>query len=183
MTRVFSVYFCVKMCYNVFKIIKGGALCAILDTVNMRPFLDCMLANVGRREEQVAPGMKFRKVRSVTLRSKPEATIEKYFINRVKTLGGITVKLTGSKGIPDRLVLLANVLPFMVELKRPEGGIVSEAQKSWHEWLRVRGHAVLVISTKEEVDYALQAICFQSVGPKELSDEQRRSLRRNMQDS
>ena len=48
-----------------------------------------------------------------------EKQIEQYLVKQVKSLGGLSLKLTSLIGIPDRLVLLPEGRCIFVELKRP----------------------------------------------------------------
>ena len=45
-----------------------------------------------------------------------EKTLEKYLCQKVKSLGGMCIKLTGEVGIPDRLVILPNGEEYFVGL-------------------------------------------------------------------
>lgn len=82
-----------------------------------------------------------------------EKAVESYLKKRVESKGGITWKISfvGRRGCPDRLVVL-NREVWLVELKRPRGGILSALQiKTIGEMQRL-GMKVIVISSKEEVD-------------------------------
>ena len=48
-----------------------------------------------------------------------EKQVEQYLVKQVKTLGGLSLKLTSLIGIPDRLVLLPGSRLVFIELKRP----------------------------------------------------------------
>jgi hypothetical protein len=56
----------------------------------------------------------------------------------VESRGGLCLKVVfpGVRGAPDRLVLLPDVAPFMVELKKPGKGL-KEHQRRLHNRLRV----------------------------------------------
>ena len=60
-----------------------------------------------------------------------------------------------SNGFPDLMILDAPpLLPtapgVMVEMKRTKGGVVSDEQKEWHEYLRSRGWKVMVARGADE---------------------------------
>jgi hypothetical protein len=88
-----------------------------------------------------------------------EIEIEKYLVKKVSELDGHCIKLTGYKGIPDRMLLLPNVPPAFIELKRPAKGVYSSMQNWWDSWLKENGHHSFRASTKEEVDECLRKIC------------------------
>lgn len=48
-----------------------------------------------------------------------EKTIESRLSDFVKGRGGMCIKLTGVRGLPDRMVLLPNGRIFFIELKAP----------------------------------------------------------------
>jgi hypothetical protein len=73
----------------------------------------------------------------------------------VKKLGGLTVKLTGKRGLPDRLVLLPGARVAFLELKRPVGGRLSLHQTLWLSALSGLGLVARVCCTCEAVDEAL----------------------------
>ena len=61
-----------------------------------------------------------------------ESQLERLFRERVKALGGMTVKMQAvTAGTPDRLVLLPGGTVCLVELKT-ETGLVSPVQQHWH---------------------------------------------------
>lgn len=82
-----------------------------------------------------------------------ESTVEAYLKARVEALGGRCVKLNplGAVGLPDRLVLLRGEV-WLVEVKKPKGGRLSEKQKHWARWLYENGLPHKVIWTKEGTD-------------------------------
>lgn len=90
-----------------------------------------------------------------------ESTVEKYLSDRAKALGGEVrkVRWVGHNGAPDRLVLIPRSLerwqhPYkaLVELKAP-GKVPEPHQLREHARLRSYGFDVLVIDTKELVDF------------------------------
>lgn len=82
-----------------------------------------------------------------------ESAIERAFVARVKSLGGIAEKFTspGRRSVPDRLVTLPGGAIIFVELKRP-GGKPTVAQLRDHERRRALGCDVRVIDSMEAVD-------------------------------
>lgn len=62
-----------------------------------------------------------------------EKDIEAKLVNIVKRHGGLCLKwiCPGWAGVPDRIVLLPYGRVIFVELKRPEGGVLSARQKWW----------------------------------------------------
>lgn len=84
-----------------------------------------------------------------------ENAIERYFKKRVKETGGIERKVIwqGRHGAPDRMAgWPVTGKHGLVELKRPEGGVLEAHQVREHDRLRAIGFRVDVISTREEVD-------------------------------
>jgi len=82
-----------------------------------------------------------------------ESAIERAFVARVKSLGGIAEKFTspGRRSVPDRIVTLPGGVIIFVELKRP-GGKPTVAQLRNHERRRALGCDVRVIDSLEAVD-------------------------------
>lgn len=82
-----------------------------------------------------------------------ESAIERAFVARVKSLGGIAEKFTspGRRSVPDRLVTLPGGVIIFVELKRP-GGKPTVAQLRDHERRLALGCDVRVIDSLEAVD-------------------------------
>jgi hypothetical protein len=77
-----------------------------------------------------------------------ERDIEKAFVKRVKSLGGMAEKFTSPnrRSVPDRLVTLPDGKIIFVELKRP-GGKPTDAQRRDHERRRALGCDVRVIDS------------------------------------
>jgi len=85
-----------------------------------------------------------------------EQVIERKFRKAVQTLGGECIKLSGgSRGMPDRLILLPGGRALFVEMKRP-GGIVSMHQSRWLARLQELGFTAQVVTSVEEGLAALQ---------------------------
>jgi len=83
-----------------------------------------------------------------------ERTVEQHLITTVAQLCGACYKfeVRGVRGYPDRIVKLPGVEAFLVELKRPKGGVVSEVQKVRHAELRALGWRVYLAKDRGEVD-------------------------------
>lgn len=66
--------------------------------------------------------------------------------------GGMFLKFdpSGARGFPDRILLLPGGKAVWVELKRPEGGRVSAAQRVAHLRLRRMGQRVEIVATMEQ---------------------------------
>ena len=86
--------------------------------------------------------------------SKLEKEIESKLKDLVEDYGGKCLKWTcpGWRGVPDRIVLMPRGRVYFVELKRPNGGRLSEMQKWWHKVLRERGFWVFCIHSEEELE-------------------------------
>lgn len=89
-----------------------------------------------------------------------EDVVEQYLIDTVAVLGGMTYKFVvpGVRGYPDRIVKLPGVSAFLVELKKPKGGVVAELQKVRHAELRAVGWTVFLWKSREEIDDGLKEI-------------------------
>lgn len=80
-----------------------------------------------------------------------ESHLETYFIEKVRAVGGLTIKLVPlNRGIPDRLVILPGGHIHLVELKVPEGRL-SAAQKLWHARAKRLGAPVAVLWDRAEI--------------------------------
>ncbi|MEG0387984.1 MAG: VRR-NUC domain-containing protein [Niameybacter sp.] len=80
-----------------------------------------------------------------------EKQIEQYLTKKVKSLGGMSLKLTCLIGIPDRLVLLPEGRCIFVELKAP-GESPRKIQLKRIQQLRVLGFKVYVADSYQRVD-------------------------------
>lgn len=87
-----------------------------------------------------------------------ERELERHFSKECKRLGIESLKIIPrfSVGWPDRLVILKNQKVIWIELKTLTG-IVSPKQQKIHNTLKLLGHDVRVLRTKEEITYALAA--------------------------
>lgn len=82
-----------------------------------------------------------------------ERVLEARLFKKVRTLGGLCVKLGPIvKGAPDRLVLLPGGRVFLVELKRSPKEGLSPAQGLWHARAAQRGTYVHVLHGAAEID-------------------------------
>ena len=83
-----------------------------------------------------------------------EKPIEAHLVKRVKERGGIAFKFVSPqrRSVPDRLCLMPLGRTVFVELKAPDKE-PTEAQAREHQRLRDLGHTVLVLDTKERVDF------------------------------
>lgn len=81
-----------------------------------------------------------------------ERDIEKAFVKRVKSLGGIAEKFTspGRRSVPDRLVTFPGGKIIFVELKAP-GKVPTDNQLRDHKKRRDMGCDVRVINSMEAV--------------------------------
>lgn len=84
-----------------------------------------------------------------------EKYIEGALCRRVKELDGKCIKLTGYKGIPDRLVLLPGGIAFFVELKSDKGEL-AEAQTVWRVTLNALGFNVYTCRSRAELNAVLR---------------------------
>jgi len=80
------------------------------------------------------------------------------------------LKLTGYRGIPDRLLLQGSVATF-VEFKKP-GGTVARAQLNWRSRLRRKGFRAEILDSKQEFLGLLTSTSFER-----LSSSSARKLR------
>lgn len=89
-----------------------------------------------------------------------ESEVEGYLRKRVERMGGKFVKFLPdyARGFPDRLLLLPGGVSVWVEMKRPQGGRLSPAQKVQHVCLRRLGQRVEVVWTQEQADDLLREL-------------------------
>lgn len=87
-----------------------------------------------------------------------EKKVEKYLVIRIKSLGGLCIKLVAQHftGLPDRLCLLPGGILFFVETKS-EGDKPRPRQLFVHNQLRLLGFKVYVCDTRESVNNILNA--------------------------
>ena len=89
-----------------------------------------------------------------------ENEVEGHLRRRVERVGGICVKFLPdfARGFPDRIVLLPGGVLVWVETKRPQGGVLSPAQKVQHVLLRRLGQRVEVVWTKDQADDLIDSL-------------------------
>ena len=82
-----------------------------------------------------------------------EKDIEKYLVNRIKTLGGLCDKFSAiaRRGVPDRIVTLPNNNIIFVELKSSNGKL-TKLQEIDHKKRKALGCKVVTINSKKMVD-------------------------------
>lgn len=79
-----------------------------------------------------------------------EQVIERKFRKAVIELGGECIKLSGgSRGMPDRLILLPGAKAIFIEFKKP-GGVVSMHQSRWLARLQDMGFKASIATSVEE---------------------------------
>lgn len=91
-----------------------------------------------------------------------EKQVEQYLIKQVKSLGGLSLKLTSLIGIPDRLVLLPSGRCMFVELKRP-GEKPRKVQVLRMKQLRKLGFKTHVADSYESIDKLLSEVMVSGV--------------------
>ena len=89
-----------------------------------------------------------------------ENEVEGHLRRRVEKVGGVCVKFLPdfARGVPDRIVLLPRGVLVWVETKRPQGGVLSPAQKVQHVLLRRLGQRVEVVWTKDQADALIDSL-------------------------
>ncbi len=91
-----------------------------------------------------------------------EAIVEFYLTNKVRRLGGMTVKMVPTTpGVPDRLVMLPEGRLYLVELKAPHGQL-SPVQVNFHGIMAHLGIPVAVLWSRIEVDDWLRDVTNQA---------------------
>lgn len=85
---------------------------------------------------------------------KPEKEIESYLVERITDLGGMCPKWNspGTKGVPDRIVIMPESLICFVETKREKGGCIAPMQEWRAKQLKQYGFTTFFINTKQQVD-------------------------------
>lgn len=79
-----------------------------------------------------------------------ESAIERYLTAMTKEKGGLSIKLGGYVGIPDRLIILPGPVLMFVELKTLTGRL-SPLQRKWAAILTKLGCHYTVIRSKADV--------------------------------
>lgn len=88
-----------------------------------------------------------------------ESTLEKRLVREVKRIGGIAPKWTapGSRGVPDRIVILPNGKTVYVEMKAP-GKQLTPLQEHWANRLRSLGHSVYKLDSVDTIDQFISEV-------------------------
>lgn len=83
-----------------------------------------------------------------------ESEIERYLLDTVAALGGVTRKVIyqGRRGAPDRHCYLPGGELIIVECKRPVGGVLHPLQERELDTLNRLGFTAVRVSTKEQID-------------------------------
>lgn len=89
-----------------------------------------------------------------------ERDVEQYLVQCTKSLGGACFKFVspGYNGVPDRILLLPGAKIAFVEVKRPDGGRVSQLQIYWIQIIRKLGFTAEIVKNKVEVDALLRSL-------------------------
>lgn len=81
-----------------------------------------------------------------------ESDLERRFNHEIRRRRGISIKIAPLQaGVPDRLVLLPDRPPILVELKA-EDGRLEAVQVLWHDRARAIGHEVVTLQGRAEID-------------------------------
>lgn len=82
-----------------------------------------------------------------------EKTVETYFVQTVKKLGGKAYKFSSPsrRGVCDRLAVMPNGVVWFVELKRPTGKM-TPLQEIFAKDMRQLGQKYACLWSKEDVD-------------------------------
>lgn len=93
-----------------------------------------------------------------------EARLEATFRDRVRTMGGYTIKLAPTeRGVPDRLAVFPKNRMYLVELKT-ETGRLSPIQMHWHSRMADRGVRVYTLYGEQQIK-SWVAWVVESLGP------------------
>lgn len=80
-----------------------------------------------------------------------EKVVERFLVERVQLLGGMTMKIMPTvAGAPDRLVLLPGARMYFVELKASDGRL-SAVQEHFHETMGYLDIPVAVLYNRSQV--------------------------------
>lgn len=89
-----------------------------------------------------------------------EKDLEAVLVHRIRALGGQCLKWVspGTRGVPDRILLLPGGRIAFVEMKRPAGSRVDPLQKYWSQALANLGFLVYTIRTEAELRRVLEEL-------------------------
>lgn len=85
-----------------------------------------------------------------------ESNLEKYLVREIRARGGLCIKMTNMSGIPDRLVILPDLIVF-VELKTDRGRL-SKIQKHVIKLLSALGCHVEVLYGRDQIKEFLEHV-------------------------
>lgn len=90
-----------------------------------------------------------------------ETQIENHFNWRVSLCGGKSYKFRSpsNRGVADRIAFLPNGAAWLVELKRPKGGKLSELQKLFAEEMLTLKQKYVCMWTTDMIDMWAQVNC------------------------
>ncbi|MGM9969808.1 MAG: VRR-NUC domain-containing protein [Anaeroplasma sp.] len=89
-----------------------------------------------------------------------EKSVEEYLIQGIKYRGGECIKIETSseRGWPDRLCILPYGIIFLVETKKPKGGVISKYQGHVIGRINDLGTHAYIAHTREVVDSILKEV-------------------------
>lgn len=86
-----------------------------------------------------------------------ESTIENYLCKQVKLLRGQCIKLGGSVGIPDRMVLLPGRTMIFIEVKTLVGKLTPR-QEWWGRTIEQLGFGYEIVRSRESIDKLMEGL-------------------------
>ncbi|MBG9209441.1 VRR-NUC domain-containing protein [Mammaliicoccus sciuri] len=88
-----------------------------------------------------------------------EKSIENHLKTNIERLNGFCLKWVapGTKGVPDRIILMPNGKTYFVELKTKKGR-TSPTQKYIHKKFKEIDHHVYIINSKQAVDKFIEEV-------------------------
>lgn len=93
----------------------------------------------------------------MTPRAKPEAAVQGAIRARLEELGWLVIKVHGSRfqaGLPDLFCARGGV-QLWLEVKRPKGGRLTQAQRVWFPRLARAGVAIYLVKSLDELEDVL----------------------------
>lgn len=87
-----------------------------------------------------------------------EQDLEAKLVKAIRSMGGHCLKWTspGTRGVPDRIILLPGGLVAFAEMKRPKGSRVDPLQKYWRHTLEKFCFPVYTVYTETDMRLLLQ---------------------------